>query len=200
MRLATIEMPAIEARKAFVEYRHAVRERHDKEDEALMRCYRELARGKLIVNIFESMHKAGVNSKNLPRLAFARADEQHIFVNRTADGGATFRPDEQYKRNGWPRDRELVLARNSFPAIMPPEGQSWTSSLRARAIVPNIPPQFRPAHDLSNYHILWEADWQPIPRPRDPALLKHIGGPFYAVLAIWDVTPLEAAVLGVTRN
>jgi hypothetical protein len=27
-------------------------------------------------------------------------------------------------------------------------------------------------------------------------LLKHITGPLYAVLATWDLTPLEQAVLG----
>lgn len=30
----------------------------------------------------------------------------------------------------------------------------------------------------------------------DPALLKHIGGDLYAVLATWDLTELERSVLG----
>jgi hypothetical protein len=44
--------------------------------------------------------------------------------------------------------------------------------------------------------VLWEADWKvhPVP-PGDPALLKHIGGDLYAVVAVWDLTPLEQAVL-----
>ena len=61
-------------------------------------------------------------------------------------------------------------------------------------MVPIVPPQLRPHWGLHNYHILWEADWQKVP-PRDPALLERIGGDLYAVLAVWDLTELERAVL-----
>lgn len=66
-----------------------------------------------------------------------------------------------------------------------------------RAIVPLIPPGLRPVGDLKNYHVVFEADWAKVapPAPRDPALLKHIGGDLYAVLAVWDLTDLERAVL-----
>ena len=77
------------------------------------------------------------------------------------------------------------------------EGSTWasfTSASARRAMVPLVPPPLRPAHALRNYHVLWEADWQQAP-PADPALLKHIGGDLYAVLAIWDLTELERAVL-----
>jgi hypothetical protein len=60
--------------------------------------------------------------------------------------------------------------------------------------VPLIPPRLRPAGDLSNYHILWEANWQA--PPTDPLLLRHLSGPLYAVLACWDLTPIERAVMG----
>ena len=63
-----------------------------------------------------------------------------------------------------------------------------------KAIVPTVPPRFRPSASLSNYHILFEAEWDMI-APRDPALLKHIGGDLYAVLAVWDLTEVERAVL-----
>lgn len=36
--------------------------------------------------------------------------------------------------------------------------------------------------------------WQPVP-PTDPLLLRHLHGDLYAVLAAWDLTPLERAVL-----
>ena len=50
-------------------------------------------------------------------------------------------------------------------------------------------------------HLLWEPRWERRPRPPgDPALLKHLAGPLYAVLATWDLTPVEQAVLGVTRS
>lgn len=66
-------------------------------------------------------------------------------------------------------------------------------------MVPHIPPALRPARKLENYHILWEADWQQDP-PRDPMLLKRLAGTFYAVLAVWDLTDLERAVLNGVRS
>ena len=68
-----------------------------------------------------------------------------------------------------------------------------TQSGGMNALIPNVPPALRPAHALSNYHLLWEAEWRvaPGPPPGDPALLKHIGGDLYSVLAVWDLTPVE---------
>ena len=65
-----------------------------------------------------------------------------------------------------------------------------------RALVPTVPPRLRPAGNLDSYHVLFEPEWQGDPEPADPALLKHIGGDLWAVVATWDLTPLEAAVLG----
>jgi hypothetical protein len=53
----------------------------------------------------------------------------------------------------------------------------------------------RPKATLEHFHILWEAVWQPHTAPRDPMLLKHLGGVFYAVVAVWDLTELERAAL-----
>jgi len=61
-------------------------------------------------------------------------------------------------------------------------------------MVPPVPPGLRPASAIGNYHVLWEAEWERV-APADPALLKHIGGDLYAVLAVWDLTELERAVL-----
>jgi hypothetical protein len=47
--------------------------------------------------------------------------------------------------------------------------------------------------ELSNYHILWEADWEDA--PVDPILLKQIDGNFFAVIAQWDLTNVERMVL-----
>jgi hypothetical protein len=52
---------------------------------------------------------------------------------------------------------------------------------------------------LRHYVTLFEVDqWEPVP-PTDPALLKHIAGDLYAVLAVWDLTELERAVIAGTR-
>lgn len=61
------------------------------------------------------------------------------------------------------------------------------------AIVPIIPANLRPAKALHRYVILWEADWEAV--PVDPMLLRHLHGDLYVVLAVWDLTPVERAVL-----
>jgi hypothetical protein len=201
MKLATIEMPKTEARKAFLSYRRAVRERHDSEDEALMRGYRALAAGQQVININEAMKRAGVNSKGLPRIAIARADEKAIVLRWYGTGGVALGPVARFAPWGTDRFPEQKSRSWNFPSLLAQhsDGNRWRSRDH-QATVPLIPPDLRPARALKNYHILWEADWQRIPKPRDPALLKHLGGPMYAIVAMWDVTALEAAVIGVTRN
>ena len=74
------------------------------------------------------------------------------------------------------------------------EGQWREWALEASAIVPIVPAGLHPGPALSNYHILWDAVWTPEP-PRDPLLLKHLAGSLYAIVAHWDLSPLERAVL-----
>lgn len=48
---------------------------------------------------------------------------------------------------------------------------------------------------MNKYHILWEAEWSPIP-PRDPMLLRRIGkADLWVVVAHWDLTEVERAAL-----
>jgi len=51
----------------------------------------------------------------------------------------------------------------------------------------------RPASP-ADYFVLWEAVWQELP-PTDPMLLRHPTGHLYAVLAVWDLTEIERAVM-----
>lgn len=67
--------------------------------------------------------------------------------------------------------------------------------------MPTIPPKLRPKRgQLGLYHLLFEAEWGLDPDPPvDPALVRHLGGDLYAVLAVWDLTDVERAVLGIIR-
>ncbi len=71
--------------------------------------------------------------------------------------------------------------------------------VEAYALTPSIPPEFRPKTHLKNYHLLWEAEWhtrkQAARPPRDPALLKFLGGDLWAIVGIWDLSELERSVL-----
>jgi hypothetical protein len=205
MDLATIDMPADEAQQLFEEYRAAVRERHDEEDEQIMRGYRTLAKGQQVLNLPQTIKAGGVDFRTfrdrwslgsvdvcLPRLAVARANRTTVWtfgINR--EGHCTM----QTKLDPHVNNRYDVM---DFAPGTFEEGtaDSIWSRPRIRAVIPNVPPRLRPRSGLGNFHVLFEAEWGLDPEPPvDPALLKHIGGDLYAVVAVWDLTDLERAVL-----
>lgn len=206
MELATIEMPADEAQRLFEEYRDAVHQRHDEEDEAIMRGYKALAKGQQVINLPQALRQGGVTSISVggrfrdavtdvtvPRLAVARANRTTVWTYGIDDTG---RCTMQTKRDPHVNNNFDVfrLHAGSFdPGQRDPD--AWQSP-RIRAVVPNVPPRLRPRAGLHNFHVLFEAEWglEPEP-PYDPALLRHIGGDLYAVLAVWDLTEIERAVL-----
>lgn len=192
------DIPKDEAKERYHAYRDAARATHDSEDEALMRAYREVARGRNIIDLRQTIQAGGVDEHGHPRLAVMRADVRWCWLHeRDPYGAVTFAPVQRPH----PRRRAGIY---TFPAGTLPaleKGQhhvtGWFGS-SYRAMVPVIPPDLRPRRGLRNYEILWEVDrWEKMPPPPgDPALLKHIYGWLYVVLAVWDLTPLEQAVLG----
>lgn len=205
MDLATIEMPVHEARKKFLEYREAVRGRHYDEDHQMMVGYRQLAKGNRLLKMSETLAKGGWNGRGLPRLALAKADdlnkperqnEIHVRVERPGNGVATViyspKPWRDHPSNSGMR---AGVTRFNLPGLEVNPPSRWDDWL---AIVPLVPPALRPK-SLTNYFILFEATWF-LRTPRlkgDPALVRHIGGDLWAVVATWDLTELERAVLAV---
>jgi hypothetical protein len=212
MELPTMVMDRMDARAAFIEYRTAVHESLQKEadtwderkrqalaerrafDESVMAGYRQLSLGRRILDIERVMREAGENEKWLPRLAIARADETRINIARWRDGG--FNLTGRSTRNNANHTDPRTLAAFRFGAGTLPTVLSNT--VYAEAMVPLIPPRYRPAQ-LERYHLLWEAEWTNVP-PVDPALLRALGNGLYVVLAIWELTEVERAVLGMARR
>lgn len=176
-----ISMDKGEARKAFLAYRDAVRKRASKEDEALTRGYRALAKGQKIIELSQTFKAAGVDDRFRPRLAIARASWAEVWFIGSEMEFRRSRCVPGNCRRGWIR-----LPENALP-------NSVRAAPASRAVLPLISPQYRPDGSLEGYHILWEPAWEE--PPRDPILLKHLAGWLYAVLAVWDLTELERAVL-----
>lgn len=197
MELAALTMDRTTAREKFLEYRRSVRQRHNSEDAQIMRGYRALSQGKQVIDIVATIRKGGAQVKEtrwkpecLPNLAIMRADQPWCFVNVESNGAV------QYHYKGHPRTGERRnIVRCPTGTLTIPEGAQASGWWQYKAMVPPVPPALRPADKLGNYHILWEAEWRREP-PKDPALLKHIGGDLYVVLAVWDLTELERCVLG----
>ena len=202
-----------EARKAYFEYKRAVltaaKPEERKEYEGLWRGYKAIAAGQQVLDLGQTMHAAGVQEDTLfPRLAICRADARSCRCMLKQDGGADF-VDDAY-RWGRAKRRTVTLPSGTLPSFtmqwnqgvgIPSryrpggilERQRWISS-EATAVVPIVPPRLHPRAALANYHCLWDAVWTPAP-PKDPLLLRHLAGQLYAIVAQWDLTALEQAVL-----
>jgi hypothetical protein len=135
----------------------------------------------------ESIRLAGLNADGLPKLAIGRADAKECHLQMDEWGGGYFGTHNFYWKNS---AQKIAFPRGFFPR--PSINRSpW----RTKAALPFIPPQHRPKRGLENYHILWEAEWEKKP-PVDPYLLRRIGkSDMWMVLAAWDLTPVEQAVM-----
>lgn len=192
MNLPTIEMPAEEARKEYLNYRRAIHDERYAEDAIIRKSYLELSKGNRIVNVRDAIKAAGANEDGSPKLAIARADDQFCYFQRSyGSGEVTFCHYRWFNR---------THRREVFEDVLPvvPDAQWWNSMRSGRSVVPTIPLALRPSAALSNYHILWEAEWQQV--PVDPALLKRIQGDVFAVLEVWDLTEVERMALGLRRE
>jgi hypothetical protein len=193
---ATMDVPYGAAISAYRNYRQAIKEnRATKDDILIARAYHALLRGRKVIDAEKAIvdagrYPVGHRWQAMPKLAIARADWPHV------QAGYTHHPTRnrviRFQRERWSRGNALKI---DVPVSQFRDGLTWDqlNVSDRRALVPSIPPQFRPADSLHNYFILFEADWSSA--PVDPLLLKHLGGVFYVVLAAWDLTPIEQAVL-----
>lgn len=208
MQLDTILIEPDEARARAEEYAAAARVTRDAEDLAMAQGYRAAARGLPIIRLSTVMAAGGTFADGLPRLAIARADARTVRVEiqrpyRHADAPPVttahlaFTDDPSSLWGGWSSRARHVGVHGVNVTV---EGDAWAAVPRGRSrgqtMVPSVPPRFRPKRGrLANCHVLWEVErWDPTP-PVDPALLRHIRGDLWSVLAVWDLTPLERAVL-----
>jgi hypothetical protein len=210
---ASITMTKVAAREKVAEYLKAVRGRHTKEDEEILRGYKALAKGSVVIDLPHVIGAGGVfdngtGNQGLPKLAVATASHEFVYVQRGEKGWVRFSLDNERDLNPR-RERDVyrfsdhTLPEQALPTYNPSKWwreHPWNGW--HRAMVPHVPPGLRPIHSLDGYVTLFEVDkWELDPKaPRDPALLKHIGGDLYAVLATWDLSELERSVLnGRTR-
>jgi hypothetical protein len=183
MNIQTIQLHPTESARA-QSYRHT---HGDPELAAIRRGYRALAKGQTLVHLHDVMREAGLDIAGRPRLAICRADFRFCFVDHHWNYGVVFWGANNKEASF---NRRAKRSRVEVPHIVFPR----RLEKRHRDVVPIIPPTVRPRGNLSRYHVLWEAQWEAV--PVDPLLLRHLGGPLYAVLAEWELTALERAVLG----
>lgn len=189
MNLTTTTMDKNAARHAYLEYRRALNPDLYEEDRMILKSYRALSQGHQLLNVADAIKQAGANANGSPKLAISRADDEWCYFYRQFSGNLGFAPVQYWNR----RNRQFY-----YPEALPPVQSGLQGVMTGgRSVVPLIPPGLRPKAQLERYHILWEAEWNEV--PTDPALLKHLEGDWFAVIAIWDLTEVERIALGMRQ-
>ncbi len=178
MDVEKLTMDPAEARELHREYQNH-RADMTADDRAIAALYKRIAQGKLIIRALASITAAGLGADKLPKLAIMRADQRKVHCGSYQDA-VTF-----CSANSHSRARDLRI-RVSMP------GAAWNTPNRI-ADVPLIPVHLRPRKAIEKYHVLWEADWHQY--PIDPYLLRRMGEDAWMVVAAWDLTPVERAVM-----
>ena len=105
-------------------------------------------------------------------------------------------------RFDWREGRERRLyaySLSDLPAAAPVYDVQTIVPIVPSDVLASIRKRIRTRSSLGRFFTLFEVEeWKPVP-PVDSALLEHIGGDLYAVLATWDLTDLERAVIAGTR-
>lgn len=183
MNVQNLKMNQAHARELWRKYQthRAYQEPHDAEIAAI---YKRIAQGRTVIRALASIHDAGLNEDGYPRLAIARADMTECYFHDRTDA-ALFSPDNSYRcRANESRDKHL---RVDWPGMRAHHNV-------ARSAVPLIPVHLRPKRGLANYHILWEAEWTKS-YPVDPYLLRRFGDDVWLLVAAWELTAVERAVM-----
>lgn len=208
MEVEELALPQKQAEEEFKALRQALRQhaqlRKEEIRRELMAVYGHLKHGKKIINIYESFRKAGLNADGDPRLAICRADAKQCYCLKIEDGSAIFSME---RLDRWQRQPRKTYAEVKLPAgtfqwqpidSTRPLGAYNIKNQAIQCPTPIIPAKIlveEVRHRLRNYHVLWEVEaWKPVP-PQDPILLKRLTSNLFGVLATWELTPLERAIV-----
>lgn len=167
----------------------------------LKRIYGHMRHGGKVIDVYESFRKAGLNENGDPKLAIAKADGSTCYCVKRDDGSAVYSIQElDWKaKHDWYSPRkcygEIILPKGTFN--FPKNKYNHVENQHIQCPVPIIPITILAdlKYALSNYHIIWEVSkWEPVP-PKDPILVKMVTPNIALVLATWNLTKLERAVI-----
>lgn len=202
MNLSTIDMTREEAETALAEWGDEIKARKcSAEDEAIAAGYAELAKGHRLIALSDTIRAGGEDECGRPRLAVAPAMSTVVYLYRARSGSVGFSTSDTARVDQWDFDCAVTPGRVVLRGVLPESDYNWQRNRDLerfgwKAIVPVVPPRFR-SRGWKGCHVLFEAEWakHTPPAPIDPALIRHLRGDLWIVQGVWDLTPLERAVL-----
>ncbi len=207
MNVQTITMDPAEARAKLKDYRTALHRSADEEYRAVAAGLEQLGMGYPLINYSAAIREAPTDEKGRPLLALARADRRQVRVDKRWLGAREVRYSTVATAvGGWVGPSADEYAR-SYPAGLLVRSIDLGEPREIRdgyALVPLVPAdvinQIGGTSKLRDYLVLWDVEaWSDTvigARPDiDPLLLKPIHGDLCAVVAQWDLTELERAVM-----
>ena len=198
--MQTVELPKISIEKAnqeWVKYCAVLRRRDDADDTShlkdLKKVFFQLSKGNRLIDLYESIKQAGKNEIDQPRLGFSRADKTRVVFLKGRNGSGIYMSEVAYRYSMDDMAAYVRMPEGTF-GNWTKYGQ-WRSDRKLTATLPIIPANYFPKGDLKNFYLLWEVDaWTEEP-PHDPFLLKRVTKNIYLVLAAWELSEIERAVL-----
>lgn len=198
MNVAEMTVDPHVAREKLRAYRARKHKDAEQEYRAAEKLFEAAAGGQRLIVAGDAIRHSPFDTQGRPRLAIARADRKQVALYRWRDR-LTF--DSRVNHSAYDHWNHLQLthAYQSMPDHIADPDRPWNYK-RWFATVPMVPADVRPeTGQLRQWHILWEVDaWHDKPiidPPRDPYLLEHVAGDVFAVIAEWDLTPLEQAAM-----
>ena len=204
MKAPTIQIEKGKAKEIYNEYLEAVKTRKEQYIKDLKQVYYHLSKGEKILDIYEVFKQSGVNEDGEPKLGIVRADASKCVFHKQSLGAGRFSESIDWRDKEIPARFDVILPSNTFPEWktqeQSPDVENWDFHPIIRRNIqtktPICPPHLLPEGKLDNYYILFEVDkWNEMPVAKDPFLLKRINSNAFIVLAEWELTEVEQAVI-----
>lgn len=200
MNVDTVTIPKETAARKVADIKALKRSQRTEEDDALLALYTSISKHNArVITLSAAFRQAGLNDLDQPRIAVAQGDWTKVFCTRYGwNGGNSDASVFGYRFTRDNRWRNKLLS--DTVALRPGSYDRVPTEKTLSTTVPHVPANIRPTFHLRNYHILFEVEKWTVEMPVDPFLLKHVTGDTYAVIAEWELTDLEASILGGMRN
>ena len=195
MDTKTIQISPEEAKKLYEDYAEVVKTRKEKYLEELKKVYKHLSKGGKVLDIYEVFKNSGLNKKGNPKLGICRADVRSCYFHKGKLGSGYFSASESAWDTITPPRFNVDLPSKTFPD-WPKDKEEITIRGTVKTAVPIVPAHLLPVGKLNNYYILFEVtQWDEVPIAKDPFLLRRINANAFLILAEWDLTEVEQAVI-----